>query len=148
MSRYNPVSLADETGQTTKAKYFTVDEANRSLVLVVRVVKDVLTLYCRARMLEEQSSVLDRVTERQERLALKRQYNDLLKELKIRTHELNDIGCQLRDWQTGTVEWPALYDGREIYLCWRMGDSQVEYWHEAYEHFAARRRIGEDFELA
>jgi hypothetical protein len=147
MSRYNSVTLTDGSNQTTRVRFFSVDEANRSLILVVKVVKDILALYCRARMIEEQNSVLDRAIERKERIALKRQYEGILRELKAYTQELNDVGCQLRDWQTGTVEWPALYGGREIYLCWRMGDPQVEYWHEAYEHFAARRRIGEDFEL-
>jgi hypothetical protein len=147
MSRYNSVTLTDGSNQTTRARFFTVEEANRSLILVVRIVKDILALYCRARIIEEQNSVLDRATERKERIALKRQYEGILQELKAFTQELNDIGCQLRDWQSGTVEWPALYGGREIYLCWRMGDPHVEYWHEAYEHFAARRRIGDDFEL-
>jgi hypothetical protein len=147
MNAYNNVGLADESGQMIHVRYFTVEEANRSLVLVVRIVKDVLGLYCRAKILEEQNSVLDKATERKERIALKRQYDALLKELKNYTQELNLIGCQLRDWQSGTVEWPAMYGGREVYLCWRMGDSQVEYWHEAYEHFAARRHVGQDFDL-
>jgi hypothetical protein len=97
-------------------------------------------------MIEEHYSVLDRETERKDRINLKRQYEYLLKQLQAFNHELNSIGCQLRDWQTGTVDWPSLYEGREVYLCWRMGDSQVEYWHEAYESFAARRRIEAEFE--
>ncbi|NLE28664.1 MAG: DUF2203 domain-containing protein [Phycisphaerae bacterium] len=147
MNTYNTVGLSDESSQMINIRYFTVEEANRSLVLVVRIVKDVLSLYCRAKIIEERNSILDKATERKERLALKRQYEGVLQELKVYTQELNSIGCQLRDWQSGTVEWPAMYGGREIYLCWRMGDAKVEYWHEAYEHFAARRRIGEDFDF-
>lgn len=145
MSRFNPVSLADEAKGTSRQRFFTVEEANRSLVLVAKVVKDILGLYCRAKIIEEHYSVLDRETERKERLNLKKQYEALLKQLQVFNHELHHVGCQLRDWQTGTVDWPALYEGREVYLCWRMGDSQVEYWHEAYESFAARRRIGDEF---
>jgi hypothetical protein len=145
MSRSNPVSLADESKGSVRHRIFTVEEANRSLILVVKVVKDILGLYCRAKMIEEHYSVLDRETERKERVNLKRQYESLLKLLQGYNHELHAVGCQLRDWQTGTVDWPALHEGREVYLCWRMGDAQVEYWHEAYESFAARRRISGDF---
>jgi hypothetical protein len=146
MSRFNQTSVADESGGQIWLKFFTVLEANRSLVLVNKIVKDVLSLYCRAKVVEEHYSILDRETERKERIALKRQYEGLLKQLQAYNHELNTIGCQLRDWQTGTVDWPALHEGREVYLCWRMGDPQVEYWHEVYESFAVRRRIGSEFE--
>ncbi|MFA5866101.1 MAG: DUF2203 domain-containing protein [Phycisphaerae bacterium] len=145
MNKFNPVSIADKRGDGLRPRHFTVSEANRSLVLVGKIVKDVLGLYCRAKMIEEHYSVLDRETERQERLNLKRQYESLLEQLQAYNRELNTIGCQLRDWKTGTVDWPALYDGREVYLCWRMGDSQVEYWHEAYEDFVTRQRIEGEF---
>ena len=125
-------------------KYFTSDEANRSLVLVSKVVKDILTLYCRAKILEEQYSVLDRETERTQRKLLKRHYEGLLKQLQGYNRELGEIGCRLRDWQTGAVDWPAFYQDREIYLCWRMGEGKVQYYHEAYESFAARRRLPTD----
>lgn len=146
MSRFNQVSLADDSGGRTRQKYFTVEEANRSLILVQKIIKDILSLYCRAKVVEEHYSVLDRETERRERINLKHQYEALLKQLQSYNHELSGIGCQLRDWQTGTVDWPALFEGREIYLCWRMGDAQVEYWHEVYESFAVRRRIGGEIE--
>ena len=145
MSGFNPVSLAGTAGSPVRARYFTVEEANRSLILVGKIIKDILSLYCRATMIEEHYSVLDRETERRERIGLKRQYESLLKQLQSYNQELNSIGCQLRNWQTGTVDWPAILEGREVYLCWRVGDGQVEYWHEAYEDPAVRRRI--DWEL-
>jgi hypothetical protein len=145
MNKFDPVSIADKRGDGLRGRHFTVGEANRSLVLVGKIVKDVLALYCRAKMIEDHYRVLDRETERRERLNLKHQYEGLLEQLQSYNHELNTIGCQLRDWKTGTVDWPAIYDGREIYLCWRMGDSQIEYWHEAYEDFVTRQRIDGDF---
>ena len=125
-------------------KYFTSQEANRSLVLVAKIVRDILGLYCRAKILEEQYSVLDRETERDQRKQLKRNYEGLLKQLQTYNRELTDIGCRLRDWQTGAVDWPAFYQDREIFLCWRMGEGKLQYYHEAYESFAARRRLTAD----
>jgi hypothetical protein len=128
-----------------EAKYFSAQDANRSLVLVAKIVKDILTLYCRAKALEEQYSVLDRETERVERKQVKKQYEAVLRQLQAYSEELSEIGCQLRDWQTGVVNWPALYQGHEVYLCWRMGEPKVRHYQEAYDSFAARKDLPEDF---
>ena len=85
MSRFNQTSVADESDGQIWLKYFTVPEANRSLILVNKVVKDILSLYCRAKVVEEHYSILDRETERKERIALKRQYEALLKQLQACT---------------------------------------------------------------
>jgi len=144
MKDFDSIVLAGLKEGTKKVRYFKPTEASRSLVLVKRVVRDILGLYCRARMFEEHYSVLDRETESNDRNQIKHQYELLLKQLQGHNHELDDIGCRLRDWQSGTVDWPAIYKGREVYLCWRMGEENVEYYHEAYESFAARRRLPED----
>ncbi len=122
-------------------RIFTVEQANSSLVLVSKVVKDVLALYCRAKILEEHYSVLDREKERSQREDLKSKYHDIFQNLKYFENELEEVGCKLRDWQTGAIEWPAECKGRKIVLCWRMGEKSVEYWHEAYEGFAARKKL-------
>ncbi|NLX07408.1 MAG: DUF2203 domain-containing protein [Phycisphaerae bacterium] len=144
MGEFDSVVLSSLREGKRKPKYFSVNEANRSLVLVSMVVKDILALYCRAKVLEERYSVLDRETERGPRKQIKRQYEALLKQLQCFNQELTEVGCRLRDWQTGAVDWPAIYQDREVYLCWRMGEETVEYYHEAYESFAARRRLPED----
>ena len=49
----------------------------------------------------------------------------------------------LRDIQTGLIDFPALVSGRQVCLCWRLGEDSVEWWHELSSGFAGRRRIGE-----
>jgi len=144
MSEHDGSTLVRRPRESAGLKYFGVEQANRSLVLVGRVVRDVLALYCQARRLEEHYSVLDRQTERAERKLIKRRYEALLRRLPVYSAELAQIGCRLRDWQTGAIDWPATIDGREIYLCWRMGDDAIGYYHEAYESFAARRRLTDE----
>ena len=145
MSRSDSIRLKGRDSSSADRKVFTTEEANRSLVLVRKVVKDVLTLYCKAKLIEEQYSVLDKEIDREKRAGLKGEYQQIFRQLKVYEQELQEIGCHLRDWQTGAVEWPAMLDGREIYLCWRMGEEKVEYWHEAYESFAGRRKINDEF---
>ncbi len=145
MSRSESVRLKGNDNSSSDRKFFTLGEANRSLVLVRKIVRDILSLYCKAKLIEEQYSVLDKEIDRAKRSELKSRYQQIFCQLKVYERELQEIGCHLRDWQTGAVEWPAILDEREIYLCWRMGEDKVEYWHEAYESFAGRRKISNEF---
>ena len=47
----------------------------------------------------------------------------------------------LRQIETGLVDFPALVSGRPIWLCWRLGEERVEWWHETTEGFDSRRRL-------
>ena len=55
--------------------------------------------------------------------------------------ELQEAGIVLRDLDRGLVDFPALREGREVYLCWELGEDRVEFWHELDTGFAGRRRI-------
>jgi hypothetical protein len=61
--------------------------------------------------------------------------------------ELGSHGCQLKDLRGGIVDFPALYDGREVFLCWRLGEAAVSHWHEQDAGFRGRQPIlsSEDF---
>ena len=59
----------------------------------------------------------------------------------IRTLEahLSGLGVQLRDLEMGLVDFPALREGRRVWLCWRLSDPRVEHWHGTDEGYATRR---------
>jgi hypothetical protein len=48
---------------------------------------------------------------------------------------------QLRDVSTGLVDFPALIDGEEAFLCWRLGEPEVAHWHSPADGFRGRRRL-------
>jgi len=50
-------------------------------------------------------------------------------------------GITLRDIDTGLIDFPALVNGRQVWLCWRLGEDSVEWWHELDAGVAGRRRI-------
>lgn len=50
-------------------------------------------------------------------------------------------GISLRDISTGLVDFPALASGRPIWLCWRLGESDIAWWHEMSEGFEGRQRF-------
>src|SRR5262249_1083708 len=56
-------------------------------------------------------------------------------------NELRNLNVELKDYQTGLVDFPAWKDGREIYLCWRLGEPEVSHWHELDAGFAGRQTL-------
>ena len=48
---------------------------------------------------------------------------------------------QLRDISTGLVDFPAFVDGQEAWLCWRLGENEVSYWHPRDEGFSGRKPL-------
>jgi hypothetical protein len=62
--------------------------------------------------------------------------------------ELRRHGCVLKDLQSGIVDFPARLQGREVCLCWMLGEDSIAYWHETDSGFKGRQPIeaGHDFE--
>lgn len=54
---------------------------------------------------------------------------------------LAEAGIVLRDADTGLVDFPSLRDGREVFLCWRLGEHEVGHWHEVDAGFPGRRPL-------
>jgi hypothetical protein len=54
---------------------------------------------------------------------------------------LDERGIVLRDIPTGLIDFPALVSGRQAWLCWRLGEERVGFWHDTDEGFAGRRPL-------
>ena len=62
-------------------------------------------------------------------------------ELREAMLELRGLGIVLRDLDRGLVDFPALRDGREVYLCWEEGEPEIGFWHEPQDGFGGRRPL-------
>lgn len=56
---------------------------------------------------------------------------------------IDELGITLREIETGLIDFPALASGRQIWLCWRLGEEDVEWWHELAEGFTGRRALAD-----
>jgi hypothetical protein len=56
---------------------------------------------------------------------------------------IDELGITLRDIETGLVDFPALVSGRQVWLCWRLGEESVGHWHELTSGFESRRPLTE-----
>jgi len=65
----------------------------------------------------------------------------IVKDLMTSISELEDLGVKLRDIDTGLLDFPAKRFGEVVYLCWKYGESGIEFWHTQSEGFASRKQI-------
>jgi hypothetical protein len=54
---------------------------------------------------------------------------------------INEWGIELRDVTSGLADFPGIRDGEEIWLCWRLGEPEVGYWHSRAEGFGGRQPL-------
>ena len=58
--------------------------------------------------------------------------------------ELDQLGVELKDPDTGLIDFRSRRQGRVVYLCWRLGEPRIDYWHELDTGFAGRRPLERD----
>jgi hypothetical protein len=60
--------------------------------------------------------------------------------------EINDRGAEVKDVDTGLIDFPALLNGETVLLCWRLGEDEIAFWHRADDGFAGRKPLPFDEE--
>ena len=78
-------------------------------------------------------------------LKLKRGKDEALRTLRNVVGQIEASGCLVKDLDSGLVDFPALLGDEEVYLCWKLGEDSIGYWHRVEEGFAGRKPIGDDF---
>ena len=56
---------------------------------------------------------------------------------------IDALGITLRDIERGLIDFPALASGRQVWLCWELGEERVDFWHELDTGFGSRRPLAE-----
>lgn len=67
----------------------------------------------------------------------------VIDQMQAAVERLDAWDVTLRDIETGLVDFPALVAGRQVWLCWRLGEGEVAWWHELSAGVAGRRPLGE-----
>lgn len=129
------------------ARYFGIDSANERL-------RDVKPL------LEQLRADRDRIAELQPALQRGRETNGssehakqvadqeqevrrLVRRMQESVTQIDEWGVTLRDIQSGLIDFPALVNGRPIWLCWRLGEDDIAWWHEKNVGFEGRQALTE-----
>jgi hypothetical protein len=130
------------------ARYFAIDEANLRLAdvepLLVELKAD------RDRVAELQPEIArgretNGSAEHAEELAeQEREVREAVRRMQRAVVQIDEWGVTLRDISSGLIDFPALANGRPIWLCWRLGEGpEIAWWHEANEGFDSRQPLAE-----
>jgi hypothetical protein len=85
------------------------------------------------------------LVDRDRPLELRQQRDAFSQKLRDTINEVQEFGCVIKDLDIGLLDFPTLFRGREVYLCWKLGEPSISYWHGVDEGFAGRKEIDQDF---
>ena len=127
-------------------RIFTLDEANRTLPLVRRIVQDVMAEHrawreslARFELVSAGTGVKGESTAEAD--ALQRDVADRARVIERYLAELEEIGCHFKGFDAGLVDFYSLRDDQLVFLCWRDGEDRITHWHELDTGFAGRRPV-------
>ncbi len=134
-------------------KHFTLEEAQRLLPQLERSLQEAVSV---KNHLDEAEAELRGASERiimlggalvnQERLLSQRGRRDALAaRLKESIDAIEQSGCLVKDLDLGLVDFPTFFKSEEVYLCWRLGEPRILYWHGVREGFRERKAVDQEF---
>jgi hypothetical protein len=129
-------------------QYFTAEEANEAL-LEVRPLTEELVGHRRAlvELQERQSAVTARIAgnggnvEPHELEEVQAQLDEEVAGIARCVARIHEVGALVKDLDDGLVDFPATRDGRDVLLCWRLGEDEIGFWHGLDEGFSGRKPL-------
>lgn len=133
------------------SRYFTLEEANRLLprleALMGELVHRRQELLQKQQTLEElraQTAGNGHSPDREGIGKLRKEVEGLIQRLRQGIADVEALGCLIKDLDMGLVDFPTLRGRREVYLCWRLGEEEVAFWHGVEEGFSGRKPLKGD----
>lgn len=132
----------------TPAKLFTIEKANAALPLVRAICEDLAALSRdvverreRLAMLRSGRQADQRDAYSEELAQIEEELEKELERLQGYVDELRELGVEPKNPLEGLVDFPCQMDGRVVYLCWKLGEPEVLFWHEIEAGFAGRQPL-------
>ncbi|HEV8131288.1 MAG TPA: DUF2203 domain-containing protein [Acidobacteriota bacterium] len=122
-------------------RYFTLSEANQTLKLIRDWVAHLTGV---KKSIDEKASEVELLKEKGADNAgspLGTLYVEELIDLQNTLNRIQEQGILVKDLNRGLIDFPHLREGREVYLCWELGEDSIEYWHEVEDGYAGRQKI-------
>ena len=137
------MASSKSTKQELIKRYFTIEEAEEMLPKVERILRRTIKLNKALDLLgsieievyDDDYDNLKRITK------LNKHFHKLSYEFYINIEKIEDIGCIIKDLEIGIIDFYSEFDGREIFLCWKLGEKKIKFWHEADSGYEGRRPI-------
>jgi hypothetical protein len=77
-----------------------------------------------------------------EKLAVQRlEHQQLAQTMKSAVNRILETGCVIKDLEVGLLDFPAIIDNQDVYLCWKLGEDRIRFYHRQDEGFAGRKPL-------
>ncbi len=122
-------------------RYFTLQEANETLNFIRPLMEEVQKI--RRKVLKNQPEAWPAI-EKSAGNGGNRALSNLVQDFEkfdALIHRIQETGVLIKDINLGLLDFPALKNGREVYLCWQYGEGEIAFWHEVEAGFAGRQPI-------
>jgi hypothetical protein len=134
-------------------RLFTLSEAEKLLPEVERAMKEALALHeaheqAESRLHEAMRRIMmlgGSLVNRDEIAGMRTKRDEAAYQLKTAVDAIHEYGCQVKDLKMGLVDFPTLYRGEEVLLCWKFGEEGIRFWHGLTEGFRGRKPVDDDF---
>jgi hypothetical protein len=141
--------VADE-GQ--EPKLFTLTEAERTRRAVEPVLIEAIETNRKLAPLDEELGAIaariqwsgGMVVAYEHAAKLRFEHDRLADSLKSAVEKIQATGCVVKDLETGLLDFPAIINNEEVFLCWRLGEERIRFWHRQDEGFAGRKPLDPD----
>ena len=135
------------------SRRFTLAEAQSLIPQVDALLREAVSLKSDFQEAEQAiHSIAQRVTlmggmmvDRERAIDSKQRRDEIAGKLRAAIERVQEFGCVVKDLDTGLVDFPTLLRGTEVYLCWKLGEPRIAFWHGVDEGFRGRKAIDQDF---
>ncbi len=132
---------------------FTLAEAQGLIPRVDRLLREAIEFKASYEEAEKQIQAFqERVTimgglsvDRDAAIQARTQRDGAAAQLRNAIEQVQEVGCLIKDLDIGLIDFPTTYRGVEVYLCWKLGEDDIEHWHGVEEGFRGRKKIDRDF---
>ena len=132
-----------DLAQEFSKKYFTIEGAEALLPRIEKILRKVVSLNKALDILstieievyEDDYENLAKVTK------INKQFHKLSYQFFLGIETLEEMGCIVKDYEVGIIDFYSMFDGREIFLCWKLGEMGINFWHEVEGGYMGRKPI-------
>lgn len=151
--RRGPGSSSEVVELDRMPRYFTLEQARGILPSIAERLRNALALKQEYDRAESEADNISRqialmggmMVNRDRVVSLRTQREASATRLREIVGEIQDAGVQIKDLDIGLIDFPTLYRGDEVLLCWKLGEKDIEFWHGLTDGFRGRRPIDRDF---
>lgn len=134
-------------------RYFTLDQARQLLTAADRLLRQTIALKQEHEHARDEIDNINRkvsmmggmYVDRENYASLRAKVDSTATRLKEIFSEIEQVGFEVKDLDIGLIDFPTLYRGEEVCLCWKLGEADIEFWHGTTEGFRGRKPIDQEF---